>query len=64
MLTDFTIAGAAAALRKREISARELTDAHLGAIDALNPRINAFITVTPELARAQACERGCLLPER
>ena len=54
MLTDFTIAAAAAALRKREISARELTDAHLGAIDALNPRINAFITVTPELARAQA----------
>ena len=54
MLTDFTIAGAAAALKKREFSARELTEAHLGAIEGLNSRINAFITVTPELALAQA----------
>jgi len=54
MLTDFTIANAVAALRRREFSARELTEAHLGAIDGLNVRINAFITLTPELALAQA----------
>jgi aspartyl-tRNA(Asn)/glutamyl-tRNA(Gln) amidotransferase subunit A len=54
MLTDFSIAAAAKALRNREFSARELTQAHLHAIDALNPRINAYITVTPELALARA----------
>ena len=52
--TDMTLAGARAALAKREISAAELTRAHLGAIEALNPRINAYITTTPELALAQA----------
>ncbi|MDJ0389686.1 Asp-tRNA(Asn)/Glu-tRNA(Gln) amidotransferase subunit GatA [Roseomonas sp. E05] len=52
--TDMTLAGARAALGRREISAVELTRAHLGAIEALNPRINAYITTTPELALAQA----------
>jgi aspartyl-tRNA(Asn)/glutamyl-tRNA(Gln) amidotransferase subunit A len=51
---DLSIAAARTALRARKISARELTDAHLDAIAALNPRLNAFITVTAELARAQA----------
>ena len=32
----------------------ELTEAHLAAIEALNPRLNAFITVTGERALAQA----------
>jgi aspartyl-tRNA(Asn)/glutamyl-tRNA(Gln) amidotransferase subunit A len=54
MLTDFSIAAAAKGLRNRAFSARELTQAHLHAIDTLNPRINAYITVTPELALAQA----------
>ncbi len=49
-----TLAGARAALRARQVSARELTDAYLGAIEALNPRLNAYITPTPELARRQA----------
>lgn len=52
--TDFTIAGARAALDAREISAVELTRAHLDAVEQLNPRLNAYITVTPELALAQA----------
>jgi aspartyl-tRNA(Asn)/glutamyl-tRNA(Gln) amidotransferase subunit A len=51
---DLTLAGARAALRRREFSARELTTAYLGAIEALNGRLNAFITVTPELALRQA----------
>jgi aspartyl-tRNA(Asn)/glutamyl-tRNA(Gln) amidotransferase subunit A len=47
---DFTIAGARDALRAKTISARELTEAHLAAIAALEPSLNAFITVTPETA--------------
>jgi aspartyl-tRNA(Asn)/glutamyl-tRNA(Gln) amidotransferase subunit A len=53
-LFDLTIAGAGAALAKREISAVELTAAYNGAVAALNPRLNAYITTTPELALAQA----------
>jgi aspartyl-tRNA(Asn)/glutamyl-tRNA(Gln) amidotransferase subunit A len=49
-----TIAEAGAALAGRKISAVELASAHNDAIAALNPRLNAFITVTPELALAQA----------
>ena len=56
-LTDLTIAAARDGLRARQFTARELTEAHLAAIDALNPRLNAFITVTGE-ARAGAGRRG------
>jgi len=44
----------AAAVRRREVSARELVDAYLERIDRLNPRLNAFWVTTPELAREQA----------
>ena len=54
MLTDLTIAEAAAALRRHDFSAQELTQAHLDATATLNPRLNAFITVTPERALQQA----------
>ena len=54
MFFDLSIAQAAAALRAREFSARELVGAHLHAVAALNPRLNAFITVTEDRARAQA----------
>ena len=53
-LTDLTLAEARARLRAREISSVELTEAHLAAIEALNPRLNAYITVTADAARAQA----------
>jgi aspartyl-tRNA(Asn)/glutamyl-tRNA(Gln) amidotransferase subunit A len=53
-LTDLTIAQAAAALAARQISAHELASAHNAAIAALNPRLNAFITPTPEVALAHA----------
>ena len=46
--------GARDGLRAREFTARELTEAHLAAIEALNPRLNAFVTVTGERALAQA----------
>jgi len=41
-------------LRRGSISPVELTTECLGRIEKLNPRLNAFITVTPESALAQA----------
>ncbi len=52
--TEFTLRGAIEALGEGLISAVELTRAHLDAIEALNPRLNALITVTAEQAMAQA----------
>jgi amidase len=44
----------AAMLRARQISARELLDAHLDRIDRLNPSVNAIVTLDAEGARAAA----------
>jgi amidase len=44
----------AALLRDREVSARELVDAHLDRIERLNPAINAIVTLDPEGVRAAA----------
>lgn len=49
-----TILEAAAALRAKKISARELTDESLTRISQTNPQLNAFITVTADAARAKA----------
>ena len=54
MLTDLTIAAARDGLRAKEFSAVELTMAHLHAIEALNPRLNAYITVSHARAVEQA----------
>jgi aspartyl-tRNA(Asn)/glutamyl-tRNA(Gln) amidotransferase subunit A len=54
MLTDLSIAAAARGLRARDFSARELVAAHVDAVAALNPRLNAFITPTPAQALAAA----------
>ena len=54
MLTDLTIAQARDGLRAKEFSAVELTMAHLRAIEALNPRLNAYITVSHATAVDQA----------
>ena len=53
-MMDLTLAAARDGLRRRAFSAVELTQAHLDAIEALNPRLNAYITVTPEAALAGA----------
>ncbi len=53
-LTDLGIAAARTGLARRDFSARELALAHIAAIEALNPRLNAFITATPEQALAAA----------
>jgi aspartyl-tRNA(Asn)/glutamyl-tRNA(Gln) amidotransferase subunit A len=52
--TDFTLRGAIEALNEGIISSVELTQAHLDAIAALNPRLNAYVTVTGERALEQA----------
>ena len=54
MLTDLTIAQARAGLARRDFTARALTEAHLSAIEALNPRLNAYLSVTADRALAQA----------
>jgi aspartyl-tRNA(Asn)/glutamyl-tRNA(Gln) amidotransferase subunit A len=53
-LHELTIARARDMLQKRQISARELTEAVLARIGACEERIGAFLTVTPELALARA----------
>jgi len=53
-LTRLTISQARQKLRAREISAVELTDAYLGAIDAANNKLNAYVAVTHDKARDMA----------
>jgi aspartyl-tRNA(Asn)/glutamyl-tRNA(Gln) amidotransferase subunit A len=48
-------------LCRREFSAVELTETCLSQIERLNPTINAFITLTPELARQGAMQADALL---
>jgi len=51
--TSLTLAEARAALARKELSARELTEAHIAAVEAARP-LNAFITETPEQALRMA----------
>ncbi|MBX3025265.1 Asp-tRNA(Asn)/Glu-tRNA(Gln) amidotransferase subunit GatA [bacterium] len=60
-LVDLTIDAAAAALRARRVSSTELTTAALARIEATEPTLHSFITVTPELALAQAREADARL---
>jgi aspartyl-tRNA(Asn)/glutamyl-tRNA(Gln) amidotransferase subunit A len=53
-LTNLTLAGAVKSLKKKEISSAEITKAHLDAIDAINPGMNAYIEVTHDIAMKQA----------
>lgn len=55
-LHPLSIAAAAAKLRAGEITSVELTEAFLRRIEALNPKLNAFLAVTADLALEQARE--------
>jgi len=48
------VAAAAKLIKARKLSPVELTDAYLERIWALDPQLNAYITVTADLARRQA----------
>jgi len=53
-LTALTLSEAAALVRQRELSPVELTRAHLERIEALNPVLNCFITITADAALQRA----------
>ena len=53
-LTDLTIAKARDALTAKRASASDLTEAYLAAIEASNARLNAYVAVTADKARAMA----------
>jgi len=53
-LTSLTIAQAREKLRKRELTALELTDAYLKEIEAANEVLNAYVHITADQARDQA----------
>jgi aspartyl-tRNA(Asn)/glutamyl-tRNA(Gln) amidotransferase subunit A len=52
--TPWTIAGVREALQAKKISARELAREFYAQIDRRNPELNAFLTLCPERAYAQA----------
>lgn len=52
--TAWTIADASRRLTSRAITPQDLTNAYLARIAAVNPSINAYVTVTEELARLEA----------
>ena len=53
-LIDLSIRDASELVRQRKVSPVELTNACLAQIQKLNPTLNAFITVTAELAATEA----------
>ncbi|SFV31127.1 aspartyl-tRNA(Asn)/glutamyl-tRNA(Gln) amidotransferase subunit A [Devosia crocina] len=53
-LTKLSLADARKGLKDKSFTALELTDAYLGAIDAGNDKINAYVATTPEQARDMA----------
>ncbi|MGZ5165642.1 MAG: hypothetical protein ACXWCQ_34535, partial [Burkholderiales bacterium] len=53
-LTGLSLAEAADLIRARKVSPVELTNACLERIQQLNPKLNAFITITAETALAEA----------
>ncbi len=53
-LHEWTLLEAARKVREKEISSRELTGAILARIEAIDPKVHAYITILPEAAAAQA----------
>jgi aspartyl-tRNA(Asn)/glutamyl-tRNA(Gln) amidotransferase subunit A len=53
-LTRLSLAAARDGLKAKDFTSLELTDAYLSAIDAANPKLNAYVAVTGEQARDMA----------
>ena len=49
-ICSLTATELAAMIRTRELSAVEVTEAHLERIEAINPKVNSIVTFTPEHA--------------
>ncbi|MER5220118.1 amidase [Streptomyces flaveus] len=60
-LCFWTATELAAALRRRDVSAREVVTAHLEQIERVNPAVNAIVTLVPERALEQAAEADARL---
>ena len=56
-LWELTAHELAGAIRRGEASSADATESVLGRIEAVEDRVKAFITVTPEAARAKAAAR-------
>src|SRR5258708_645052 len=63
MATSWTIDGVKDALAAKKISARELAAEFYTRIDAKNPALNAYLTLSPERARRQTDRIDALLAE-
>jgi amidase len=50
----WTARALARAIRERELSAREVVAAHLERIEAVNPKVNAIVSLRPDAALAEA----------
>ena len=60
-MPDTTLSALAARLAAKQVSSRELAQTYLDRIAALNPSINAFITVDPEKTLAEAAAADALI---
>ncbi|HLW75412.1 MAG TPA: amidase [Bryobacteraceae bacterium] len=54
MICSLTATEMAALIRAKELSAREVMDAHLAQIERVNPRVNAIVTLLADRAREAA----------
>ena len=62
-LSKLTIADARDKLRAKEITAVELTESCIGAVDG-GDALNAYCAKTPEIAREQAANADAMLASR
>lgn len=53
-LTSLSATELASRIRKKQVSAREVLEAHLTRIERVNPKVNAIVTLVPDMARAWA----------
>lgn len=53
-ITALSAVELAARIRRKELSARDVLEAHLTRIERVNPRVNAIVTLVPDEARAWA----------
>ena len=63
-MDDLTFSSAttlAQAIKNREVSSREMVEAHLRRIEAVNPRINAVVRLRGDAALAQSAAADAAL---